>query len=315
MRRSISLTVVLVIAGVGFVAASAVPGSRPDDSWVSDVLMSVGSGVLLFGPFYFLTQVLDRHITKVEEEAVAGVEAVRVQAQERADEIAGTVDEMKVDLERRLEDVSRDVRDRLAAESEADQNAFEQLRVTPSHTVVGAALARAIEQGLIDYEFPPRVEIAADLWLSAWAGPNVFGPGKVTLRLEGLGGEEYRPFEWVSSEDTVDVMVSVGRVVEMKSGLRLDPARFFNGLADLLQVAASHPARRPAIQLFPPQWVLTTHGAVRYDGGSIYQIGRQQLVESQTIASHVATKTWADADAFDEAQMVAISLFADPASG
>lgn len=67
-------------------------------------------------------------------------------------------------------------------------------------------------------------------------------------------------------------------------------AAFLEGLADLLEVALTHPERRSAIEVCRPQWMVCGWGVVAYDA-STYGVTIEQLRSSTTITAHVSEKT------------------------
>lgn len=116
---------------------------------------------------------------------------------------------------------------------------------------------------------------------------------------------------WREGRGPEDVLVEVGRALYKQTGETLDTNALFNGFADLLEAAMSHPERRPAIMLCPPQWMVCDWGLVPYEG-RVYTVTRRDLHSSSTLEAHVANKEWVDPDSWDAACQAIRTLF--PAS-
>lgn len=172
------------------------------------------------------------------------------------------------------------------------------------------AFERAHRLGLVSAWRPPRVNISnhSRLYVSVeldtddWADP-------LQLRIESLGGRVEDWIPWPEDQDVEEVLVEVGRALFKHTGEKFDPGALLGGLADLLEAALSHPERRPAIELCPPQWMVCEWGVIAYDA-HIYGVNLEQLQTSPTIAAHVTTtKGWVDPDSWDAAYEAALALF------
>lgn len=302
----------LAVVGLALIAVSMIPGPGPDDAWLRDVLMTVGASIALFAPFYLLTRSLDRHLDQVATETAQQVVEARTEAQAATDELSGQVQALRTHVDERLADVADQVAARLDAEAAADTAAFDALRTAaPTREVLIDAITRAVDLGLVTMRHPPRVLVSehAHLYVSVEYYEDDWNDREpLQLRVEDQSGRVYESIEWTYGSNAVDVLVDVGRAFRKHTSEPFPTAAFFTHFADLLDAANSHAERRPAIQICPPQWMVTDWGVITYDR-RVYGVQNRQLHESQTIDSHVAEKHWVDADSFEVATAAARSLF------
>ncbi|KRC53943.1 hypothetical protein ASE19_07635 [Nocardioides sp. Root79] len=282
------------------------------------MLMTVGSSMALFAPFYFLTRSLDHHLDQLEErtaeqveqvraETADQVEQVRTEAAENATALTEQVAALRADVDQRLSDVNSEVQARLAAQSEATGAAFAALRSDASREAVWEALNRAGRQGLVTYDRPPRVAVRGSsprLYVSfAVDGASVL---PLRIRIEEINGRALATVFWPESASAVDVLVNLGTALAQHTPASFDVAALFSGLADLLEVARADHDQRKAIELCPPQWVVCDWGVVAYDQPGPYGVNLKALRHQY---EHVSQKPWLDADAWDRAYEAALQLF------
>ena len=313
--RGARLAAGFFIGGAALVALSLLPSPGPDASWLRDFLMTVGSSLALFAPLYLVTRSLDTHLDRVEEETAQQVQAVRTETAEGLEAVredtARQVDAVRADVDRRLGDVAAQVAARLAAEAEDDRAVLAALRTeAPSREGVWAALELAQGLALVTAHRPPRVMVAstAGLYVAAELDLDDFADEPLQFRVEDARGTVQDWVPWPDGQDAEDTLVDVGRAVYKHTSGPFDAAALLVGLADLLQAALSHPERRPAIELCPPQWMVCDWGVVTYDA-RVYSVGLRKLQTSDTIFAHVASKPWVDEDSWDAAYTAAQSLF------
>lgn len=261
-------------------------------------------------PFYLVTRSLDRHLDQVATKTAQQVERVRREAEAGRSDLEGDVHALREDVDRQLSDVFELVRERLGAEAAADEAAFESLRTAPNREAVMNAFERARQLGLASTEHPPRVNIGRStaMYASVHTHHNVFDGPVPTIRLEARDGTVTDEIEWPNERPVEDVLVDVGRALRRHTGETFDPSGIFSGLADLLEAALSHPERRPAIELCPPQWMVCEWGVITYDRAP-YGINHAHLRTSKTIDQHMREKVWLDADSWESAWQTALALF------
>lgn len=278
--------------------------ARDAAQWWFNVLISVGSAILLVVPLFVFTRVLDQHISEVRTETTTRVDALR-------DRVSSFEDE----IERRLDDVARSVSAQLAEESDSDLKAFDALATTPSREGLEDALRRARELDLLDEGAPPRVRVSDSEWSYVVVDLGPF-PGyskEITcFHVEDLHGDESAEIPWAPERSMDEIMVRIGRAVQARSGRpNFDVAVFFRGLRDILKVAYNSPERRPIVELCPPQWAVTDRGIVTYGDAPLYRAPLQKLRDDPHFSQHVRRKPWVDAESFERAEMAVRELFPD----
>jgi hypothetical protein len=281
----------LILASFTFVAAGQ------EDDWRANALLTIGAAVLLIAPIAIVSSKLTSKITQVRDEVIDDVE------------------EFKGEIDRTLDDIAHAVAEQLQTDRDAHQAAFQWLRESPTRAVTLEAIERARALGVIDDRTRhPRVPITEDgpLYLAFWGqkvalesptGPT--RPGEVVaLEVERADGALVERLTWGERESTTGIMVRVGHIVEQTTGEKdVNVEGIFNGLADLLDVGNSHPKRRPAIELCPPQWVVTTRGITRYgDGRPPIDFSVQRLRDDQELTGWIQSRQWADIESFEEAR-------------
>lgn len=299
------------LVGVGVIAASLLPGHGIDDSWTRDLLLTVGSSLVLFAPLYLITRTLDSHLDVVQAETRQQVAEVRTEAAAATAEVRSNVETLQADVDRRLDDVAQRVDDRLKAEAEADEAAFDSLRTdAPTRATVLEALERADRLGLTTLRRPPRVDIsgAGHAYISLQFDPGDMTAEPLLLRMESTSGQIFEWISWPEDRNAEDVLVEIGRLLRKHTGEVFVTQRLLRGLADLLDAALSSAERRPAIELCTPQWMICEWGAVTYDRAP-YRVTKDRIRE---LSGHVASKPWVDADSWDRVQVVALLLFPTP---
>lgn len=306
------------VLGVAAVVASLLPNPGLDDAWTRDLLLTIGSSLALFAPLYFITRTLDTHLGEVATEAQETkdqVAEVRVEAAATQTALTESVEALRADVDRKLNDFARQVSQDLEAEAAADTAAFASLRTDePTRETVIEALRRADSQRLTTLSRPPRVDVSDrnTVYLSAQFDAGEWASVPLMLRLEDVAGEVSDWIEWTAERSARDVFVEVGQAFRRKTGEMFDPARFLTGLADLLDAASSSRERRPAVELCAPQWMVCEWGVVTYGPEPPYAHGL--TVKHLRVArsrEDIAEKTWADTDSFNAAREVSLALFPD----
>ena len=306
---------VLGVAGLAAVLGSMLPNPGPDDAWLRDLLMTVGSSALLFVPFYAITRSLDRHLDRVAEETAQQVKEVRSETARQVEEVrsdtAQQVEEVRAETQSRLDDLTSRVAARLEAEATADRDAFAALRSPdPTRDAFWDAFDRAVKLGLVSETRHPRVNISREshLYVSVEIDTRDWADEPLQFRVETLAGRIADYVAWPADRTAEDVLVEVGRLLFKHTAEVFDPALLLRGFADLLEAAMSHPERRPAIQLCPPQWMVCDWGVIAYDEHT-YGVSLTKLQTSSSISAHVAEKSWVDLDSWESAYESALALF------
>jgi hypothetical protein len=312
------------LLGLLVIAASLLPGQGIDDSWTRDLLLTVGSSLVLFAPLYVITRSLDGHLDAVQAETrqVAAetrqvVEDVRSEAASATAEVQSSIETLRADVDERLENFAERVSAALAAEAAADSAAFNSLRVDePPRQTVAMAFDRANDLGLLMPGRPPRVKASEGSWLyvSVQFDPDDYAEYLITFCVEEMDGGVLDRIPWEPSETAAEVLVQVGRAIRRRTGDIFEPARLLVGLADLFDAASSDSERRPAIELCGAQWMVCDQRvATSTNDGGAYPYGLQvDQVRPGMDLSYVYGKSWVDADSFDQARAVVLELFPPP---
>lgn len=295
--------------GLGLIASSVLPDPGIDDAWMRDLLMTVGSAVALFAPFYWFGRSLDAHLEEVEERTSRKVEQVRNEAAESTSALADQVEALRSDLDQTISDVAAEVEARLAATAAAHEEAFAAIRVAPTRDALWEALERADRMHLTTPRHPPRVRIEGSsprLYVSfAIDTDGTWSEEPLELRIEAISGRVLETVPWPDAVPAVDVLTELGERLTRHDSARLDVAALFGGLADLLETALVHHDHRPAIELCPPQWLVCDWGVVSPEQMS-YGVNLKGLRAQH---EHVSGKPWIDFNSWDRAYEVALELF------
>jgi len=314
-RKGWGPAILFAVLGVVTVCVSLLPGPGIDDGWARDLLMTIGTSLTLFAPFYLITRSLDNHLDKVVTDTRQEVQDVRTEAAAATAAVQSNFETLQADVEQRLNEFGQGVKDQLDAEVAADSAAFDSLRTeTPTYKSVTEALGRAHRLGLTAYGRPPRVDISdrEHLYVAVQYDPDEWM--SLTLRVEEVNGTIIDSVDWTFDGTATQIMVEVGQMIRRRTGETFDPTRLLVGLADLLDAAASVPERRPAIELCDPQWMVCD-GRVVASGrdGHNYPYGLAvEKIRPPNDLGFVFGKNWVDADSFDQARTVALELFPPP---
>lgn len=226
--------------------------------------------------------------------------------------MSGEVDALRADVDRRLAETADRVTATLKAEAQADRAAFDSLRTeAPTREAVWEALERAQWLTLTVARRPPRVNVSrlSRVYVAFAIDTGDPSDEPLELHVEGVGGATEDWVPWPVDREAHDVLVEVGRALYKHTGETPDTRALLAGLADLLDAALSHPDRRPAIELCPPQWMVCDWGVVTYGSASTRGADKAKLRASSTIHSHFAEKSWVDQDSWEDAYEVAAALW------
>jgi vacuolar-type H+-ATPase subunit H len=139
VRKWNRLVVGVALSGTTLLVVAWLLTDTSSAQWTSDVLLNLGSAVLLFAPIYVLTRRLDRHIEAVREEATTAVQAAKTETAESVSALLQRVTEFEHEVGRRLEEASTSVAGRLATERDADAESFNALPQSPTRFAMDAA--------------------------------------------------------------------------------------------------------------------------------------------------------------------------------
>lgn len=288
-----------------------------DSSWPSGFLVEVGATFLLFGPLLLVQKRIERRIAQVQKsqrEIEASQETVASEISALSDELADTRDQLRATHERLTDTVIT----RLAAKRDRDWDRFKAVDEQPSAEIIGDALTRAIELGLIPTS-GCRVELFDTyLYVRFMTLKGADGSPIVPLILETQDGSPIGKVTLAGSQETEDVLVELGELVQARGfypgDMAFDPGRIFADLRFLLELAHTRATgdngiRDPLgrlVQLCPPQWAITEH-AITSIKDMPYQIQLDRLNELDWW-DHMHAKPWVDRLSFGQAFRDAVAL-------
>lgn len=313
-------TLGLTILGLLLVVASLLCPPPPflDPEWWKDVLLGVGTSLFLFGPFFLATRGIDRHLNRMAEAAEKQIEQQgqldRVQDAKVA-KVAASLN--------RLEQASAQLTEQVEAEAEADRAAIAALRTEePTREVVTKALTVAQRLGLVDYQHRPRVlatRTEPQVYVAfEWNGdPDLSEEDNaylLSLAVQDIGGNTFEYFLWKPEMTWQAAFTPVISDVRLRTDSGFEVSHIMKGLADLFEAALSHEARRPAIQLCPPQWMVSGRCAVTTpapDGERwpLTDMSVEKITVDQMAISSMRQKTWVDENSWDDVCYVLQSLY------
>lgn len=316
--------VVLTAVGIGLVVAAPLlpaPWSF-DPAWWQDALLGVGTSLFLFGPFYLATRGIDRHLNALTDAAEKQVEE-----QHRRDKVQDAkVAKVAAGLNR-LEQASVQLNSRVEAEAEADRAAIDALRTDePTREVVIRALSVAQRLGLVDLQHRPRVLVSqaepqvyvAFEWDGEPALSETDNAYLMSLATQDVAGASFEYFLWTPDGPWQDIFAAVIADVRLRTGRGFEISHLMRGLADLLEAGLSDNERRPAIQLCPPQWMVSGRCAVTAPAPegewSLRTVSVEKIVSDPKYVSQVRAYPWVDPDSWDDVCYVLQSLYPPEAS-
>jgi hypothetical protein len=162
--------------------------------YLSNLVLNVGTAVLLFAPLLYLQRLVEERVTRVQQETSASVAALTSQAAD----VGRQVDEASA----RLDELSESTMDRLRQAQDRDAQAFATFEDKPSRDALMVLLDRAQDLRAIDPAgvrvrvpgTPTRLRFLIDRVLSAFDGGE--GEASLLVKVESLGGLEEGRAEW-----------------------------------------------------------------------------------------------------------------------
>ncbi|GLK10435.1 hypothetical protein GCM10017600_38410 [Streptosporangium carneum] len=316
-----ALATIAVIAGGVCVYMSSV---WRGDSWLSGVLVNVGTGLVLFLPLLLIGWGVERRLDDVRKRQDVAAER-QAQIEERQAEVTsdvarleGEITKTQDDLRLTREELSDAVVARLAAKRSEDSKIFSAVGVDPKQEEMFAAINRASKLGIVA-PVGPRVYVpGGDVYVRFATDQEEYGAGVIVLFVETPSGESKEELGWYPGESATDLLVSLGELLQSIGRYPGDKSfgslRLFSDLHDLLDIGhqwsingkvALHELA-PLVQFCPPQWVVTMSGITSLDPAG-YTIPVSRFDEDWE--SHMGGKPWVDQDSLQEALAAGRALF------
>jgi hypothetical protein len=296
MLKGRRLAVVLIIVGVGLLA-----GGWRTHGFFSDLLLNIGTALLLLAPLLSLQRLLEARVTRVEKETSASVANLSSEVADVKREIAETT--------ARLDQLGEATTNRLRKAQDQDARAFQQFEEAPSATVLFALLERA-----------------KNLRAIAWDGVRVQVPGTwnrlrfrsnsddehlaphLSVQIEELDGRSLQEVLWEADQPADEFMLNVAEELQMLGEFRpdtFDATQIFANLLSTLRLAIEcrtgvgpYSNIGDVIEIPNDQWIITTDGLYAPEASYFYPIGR---VREPDASWHIKKKKWVDPDKFEEA--------------
>lgn len=280
-----------------------------ESSWWSSALSNAGVAAMLVAPLYWVTERLK---ASVEEEGRTTRRTVAA--------IESHVEQVEQDTKRRIDDLSAEVSNRLAAEKNREKELIDSLRTAGGDDDLEELLLTAHNMGWVSPRYAPRLEIDSNrgLWLAIQSEPSQHhGGGLGHLSFQLLQDHAEINNVWWHDENNrleemtlVEVLTEVGNMCRRESFDDFDAGAFLAGFADLLTVASNaEPEGRPVVAQFGPDWILTDQRLYKHTRPT-YSVLYSRF-DDPTIdwMQHMSGKQDTDIEAFEEAYGAAQSIF------
>ena len=301
--RGVLLAVLATVAGIGMVAAGWIMSGS---SYLPDVLLQVGSALVMLVPLVLLGWMIEVRLRRTEQRATSiATELTEVrQTVARIDDVGAAT--------RARQEASRDYLERaLAAVSEQPigRNVARLLDVAIGASVVAGAGVRVTI---------PGTELRLRLNLESGAADQ-----GLLLTIEHLDGTPIHEVGWPpdAAADTAAVDVADALVVHnlYPGDDRFDASALLRDVLETVRtgiIARTGPGARllgPLIEIPGRQWAIASDGLYSLDRD--YRIPAMRLWDSgEDWRGHMLSKQWVDRDDFLETYQVARALYRRPSS-
>jgi hypothetical protein len=311
MFRGRRLAAVLVFLGVALLVA----GWRAS-GYFADLLLNVGTALLLFAPLLSLQRLVEARVTRVQEETTASVAALSSQVAD--------VQQQVTETGARLDQLSESTMDRLQQAQDRDSHTFAAFEEAPSKNALTTLLDRA--QDLRGIE-PSGVRVRVP---GTWArlrfavsrhqeeGGEFQNVTQLLATVESFGGAEQGRVEWLPDQPADAFMAEVAKELQKCGEFRpeaFNATRILEQLMEALRIAiggrtgvARYRSLEPIVEIPNDQWVVMTSGIIAPEAGYFIQNNRLLEDDDYKFRNHISQKKWVDADKFQEAWDVAAAL-------
>jgi hypothetical protein len=301
-RREIVILSAAAALGAGMVAGGwVILGS----SYVPDLLLQVGSSLVLVIPLLFLGRVMESRLRRTEERT-RSISASLIDIRSRVDETAMRLDELGALT-------SQDMARQHAEDLQAADVAEEQFsRVSLRDLVQRAIDRRAIAPDGVRVRVP-----GTEWWLRLRTDST--RPAEPTLNcvLEDRSGITAVTLNWAEGQTAAEVTVRLAEELLVRGGYPseavFEVSTLFRGLLHTIRTGIQGQASDanrlgPLIELPNDQWAIATDGL--YSLAWPYHIPADRLTGThEDWASYMAEMTWVDHDKFIDAYRTALDLY------
>lgn len=290
-----------IVVGLGMLYLSFVLNDVEDADWWSEALTNVGSSVLLFAPLLLVSEwLLDRRVARLEGE-VKQTQSEVGDAQSQLAEVRDYLDPSQ--RNDAAVDLDIQVRERLDAERQEEEDLFASLAVARVPEPFIAALDAATKAGLIS-KSGPRVELLySDLHLRF----RLDVAGELLLIVENGDGSVCGTVTWKSGVDIAEPLVAVGEIARKQYGFdgmdKFFPGQVPRQLSDMLTFVSKHRmdwtgdrAISDVIEITESGWIITER-ALLPQSIPYYEIAVKRLGELDW-EEHILRKGWPESASF-----------------
>jgi hypothetical protein len=304
------------------------------DGYLSDLLLNVGTALLLFAPLLLLQRRMEQELLELREETRSSVEGlssdvaeVRRQARETA---------------ARLDELGEATRSRIREQQDKDTKAFNDFDAEPSRSILLQLLSRALQLKAISWrgirvQVPgtwERLRFAMGETYTMVGTPAAIpeeeydpeadtGP-RLWAAVESLYGDVHDIVEWLPGQPADEFMAEVAARLQSMSRYRddtFDAASILGDLKAALRIAiegrtgvGQYGELAPILEIPNDQWVIQTTGlsSPRYGyfipASRVMNAGTER--EGPSLDEHMKEKRWVDSDKFEMACDIARGLYA-----
>ena len=320
-----------MVVGVGLVGWSWMINGQgfmePDftDSWLdlpwfSNVLVSLGTAIILFSPLFWLTERLTEQVERAEE--TVGVLGSRVAEAQR--EVGDAQAKLQIVEDATNPELRRDaavnlneqVQEGMSAARKEDDALYASLAFDPTPERIIEALLKARADGLISEKWP-RCELLMSYMHVRWVIDGEPSGHELHLKVEDDTGKVLHDVLWANERSADAVFVEIGKLLVEHGGYPGDnlffAAELPRQLSDLLLYASKY---RPSVtgnyeiarvvEIFESGWILTDSALIPKSYRS-YHIAINRLGEIDW-SEHIRNKGWPESLAFAEALRMAREL-------
>jgi hypothetical protein len=296
-------------------------------SWVSSVLINLGSALILFSPLYWLTERLAVKVRKLNTEVVTAqreVGATQAKLQNVEDFINPALPtDFPNKSDARSEAAAKldqNVQQEMGASRRNDEELYSSIALEPDPVRIAVALLRAEADDLITSD-GPRCELLYSDYHVRFVAVWIDDIADLKLTIETDDGTVLFAIPWSKDETATSIFARIGELLRDSPGFPGEEL-FFAGqlplqLSDLLLYASRYRpsvtgsmAIRKIVEILQSGWVITERYLLPKSYRD-YTIDVSRLNELDW-PEHIRNKGWKESFSFEEALNVARGLKAFP---
>jgi hypothetical protein len=255
LRRAPALasTGLSLLLGVGMLLAAAAVNEH--HHFASDLLVNIGSAVVLFSPLALLTALFGQKIARSD-----------IARETQISELSTQVADVRRDVDTVLADISQGSLRRLAADRQEAEQDIADIALAPESRAIASAIRHGIERGYISKR-GPRTRIRDTTGFVRWT--NIPESDDLRIVIEGSGGQHVGSFDWSTNQAADEFGYSLGALLQREGAypgdIAFDVGRLFHELHELVDLGyrsttgaggLTNPIG-PIVELTGEDWALT----------------------------------------------------------